>query len=87
MNIVLEYRKRYGPVAFVGEGHTDRYGALYADVVFAKKHLPAICEADGVPFTLWDTFDDVRSGLVRLSRIPAPVAPAICPGWTDPSSG
>ena len=28
-------RERHGPVAFVGEGQSDRYGALYSDIVFA----------------------------------------------------
>jgi len=88
MRIVLDYRRRYGPVAFVGEGHSDRFGALYADVVFANKHLIEICRADRVAFIEWVTFDDVRAGLEGLRTIPAPVAPDVCPGWTieNPSS-
>jgi 2-hydroxy-3-keto-5-methylthiopentenyl-1-phosphate phosphatase len=78
---VLRYREGFGAVAFVGEGHTDRYGALYADLVFAKKHLVEICKADGVPFLSWETFDDVRSGLVETAVLPGPVAPPRCPGW------
>ena len=85
MNVVRSYQGRHGPVAFVGEGHTDRYGALYADLVFAKKHLPEICRADGVPFTLWETFDDVRRALEVRSEVPGPVAPPVCPGWTEPA--
>jgi len=81
MSIVQRYRETGGPVAFVGEGHTDRYGALYADVVFAKKHLPEICRADGVPFTEWRTFDDVRAALETMDAPPGPVAPSRCPGW------
>lgn len=75
-----------GPVAFVGEGHTDRYGALFADVVFAKKHLPEICRADRVPFLAWESFDDVRRSLESLSELPGPVAPPRCPGWTVASA-
>jgi 2-hydroxy-3-keto-5-methylthiopentenyl-1-phosphate phosphatase len=84
MQAVLSRRDRLGPVAFVGEGHSDRYGALYADVVFAKKHLVDICRADGVAFHLWETFDDVRAGLESLGQVPGPVAPARCPGWETP---
>jgi 2,3-diketo-5-methylthio-1-phosphopentane phosphatase len=84
MLVVQQARAEAGVVAFVGEGHTDRYGALYADLVFAKKHLPAICRADGVPYLEWNTFDDVRSALERLREVPGPVAPQTCPGWTDP---
>lgn len=84
MNAVLGYRQRSGPVAFVGEGHSDRYGALYADLVFASKHLVDICRKDGVAFLPWQTFDDVRDGLERTERLPERVAPVVCPGWTLP---
>ena len=83
---IVQRARANGAVAFVGEGHTDRYGALFADVVFAKKHLPEICRADGVPFIAWETFDDVRDSLETLTELPGPVAPPVCPGWTVPSS-
>jgi 2,3-diketo-5-methylthio-1-phosphopentane phosphatase len=82
MLAVRNHRERFGPVAFVGEGHSDRYGALYADVVFAKKHLVDICRSDGVTYLPWQTFDDVRQGLMGLAAVPGPVAPDRCPGWT-----
>jgi 2-hydroxy-3-keto-5-methylthiopentenyl-1-phosphate phosphatase len=84
MLAVTRRRERDGAVAFVGEGHTDRYGALYADVVFAKDHLVGICLEDGVPFIEWEDFDDVRTGLETVEFTPGPVAPPVCPGWTVP---
>ncbi|MGZ5214492.1 MAG: HAD-IB family phosphatase [Actinomycetota bacterium] len=81
MQSVLRYRER-GPVAFVGDGQTDRYGALYADVTFAKLELIDHCQADGVPFVMWDDFDDVRRALETTVELPGPVAPIQCPGWT-----
>lgn len=72
-----------GPVAFVGEGQSDRYGALYSDVVFAKDHLVDLCEADGVPFLPWQDFDDVRAALESLSVLPGALAPVRCPGWRE----
>jgi 2-hydroxy-3-keto-5-methylthiopentenyl-1-phosphate phosphatase len=84
MNVVLGYGVLRGPVAFVGEGHSDRYGALYADLVFAKKDLVDICRQDGVSFLPWETFDDVRDGMERAERLPDRVAPIVCPGWTLP---
>lgn len=84
MRAVQSHTERLGPVAFVGEGHSDRYGALYADVVFAKKHLVDICLSDGVTYLPWQTFDDVRRGLIELSAVPGPVAPGRCPGWMVP---
>jgi 2-hydroxy-3-keto-5-methylthiopentenyl-1-phosphate phosphatase len=86
MLVVLHSRERHGPVAFVGEGHSDRYGALYSDLVFAKKHLVDLCMRDGIPFQMWETFDDVRAGLERASELPGPVAPETCPGWTWPAT-
>jgi 2,3-diketo-5-methylthio-1-phosphopentane phosphatase len=81
MRAVQGHRDRFGPVAFVGEGHSDRYGALYADVVFAKKYLVDMCRSDGVTYLPWQTFDDVRRGLMELAAVPGPVAPDRCPGW------
>jgi 2-hydroxy-3-keto-5-methylthiopentenyl-1-phosphate phosphatase len=83
MQAVQRYRER-GPVAFIGEGQTDRYGALYADVTFAKLALIDICTADGIPFVPWGDFDDVRRALETAATLPGPVAPVQCPGWTTP---
>lgn len=83
MRAVLGARPR-GRVAFVGEGSSDRYAALYADVVFAKDRLVAFATGDGVPFLPWTTFDDVRTQLEALAAVPGPVEPERCPGWTTP---
>jgi len=85
MLAVLRSRELFGTVAFVGEGHSDRYGALYSDMVFAKKHLVDICRRDGIAFRPWESFDDVRVGLESAGDLPRPVAPETCPGWTWPS--
>ncbi len=74
-------RERHGPIAFVGEGQSDRYGALYSDVVFAKDALVRICEQDGVPFVPWETFDDVRDVLESTATFPGVVGGERCPGW------
>jgi 2,3-diketo-5-methylthio-1-phosphopentane phosphatase len=83
MSIVERYRAAHGLVAFVGEGHTDRYGAIYADVVFAKKHLTAICESGRVPYVEWASFDDVSKTLENLRHPSRRVTPERCPGWAD----
>jgi 2,3-diketo-5-methylthio-1-phosphopentane phosphatase len=83
MNAVLAPRPRPG-VAFVGEGSSDRYAALYADVTFAKLALVGHCERDGVPYMPWSDFDDVRRWLESSDTLPGPVSPARCPGWTVP---
>jgi 2-hydroxy-3-keto-5-methylthiopentenyl-1-phosphate phosphatase len=78
---MLAVQRAPAPVAFIGEGHSDRYGALYADLVFAKDALVALCEADGVAFVPYDDFDDVRAAIETAVELPRPVAPATCPGW------
>jgi 2-hydroxy-3-keto-5-methylthiopentenyl-1-phosphate phosphatase len=85
MLIVQQARAARGPVAFIGEGQSDRYGALYADVVFAKDALVAICERNGIPFLPYRTFDDVRRRLESIDALPGPVSPVTCPGWTPVS--
>jgi 2-hydroxy-3-keto-5-methylthiopentenyl-1-phosphate phosphatase len=86
MLAVLRYREAHGPVAFVGEGQSDRYGALYADVVFAKDALTTYCREDDVPFIEWRDFGDIRRALESGGALPGPTAPLTCPGWTLPSS-
>jgi len=83
MNAVFTARGR-GPVAFVGEGPSDRFAALYADVVFAKDVLVDIARRDGVPFLPWNDFDDVRSRLESIDVTPGPIGTERCPGWRLP---
>lgn len=82
MNAVLHARETRGAVAFIGDGQSDRYGALYADMTFAKGELVEHCIRDGVPFVAWEDFDDVRRTLERTDDLPGPVSPEGCPGWT-----
>jgi len=80
---MLEVQAATHPVAFVGEGYSDRYGALYADLVFAKDALVALCNSDGVPFVPYEDFDDVRRAIETATELPGPVDPERCPGWHD----
>ena len=82
MLVVLRYRHRFGAVAFVGDGESDKYAALYADAVFAKRRLAEICRRDGIAHREWRTFDEVRTGLAHSDRLPMHRAPAVCPGMT-----
>ena len=82
---MLAVQRARGPVAFVGEGSSDRYGALYADVVFAKDALVEHCVQDGVPYVAWKDFDDVRRWLDAARELPGAVAPLRCPGWMPPT--
>jgi 2-hydroxy-3-keto-5-methylthiopentenyl-1-phosphate phosphatase len=78
---MLAVQRSPAPVAFVGEGHSDRYGALYADLVFAKDALVNLCREDGIPYLPYTDFDDVRRAIETATILPDPVAPSLCPGW------
>lgn len=79
-------RAERGSVAFVGDGPSDRYGALYADITFAKGDLVERCIRDGVPYVTWSDFDDVRRVLETTNALPGPVSPIQCPGWISRTS-
>lgn len=84
MLVARRLRETHGSIAFVGEGQSDRYGALYSDIVFAKDALVKICDQDDVPYLPWDTFDDVRNALETLGSLPGPADPDPCLGWMTP---
>jgi len=58
-------RSRGEGVIYVGDGLTDRCVAPEADLLFAKKSLVGICEAEGIPFRPYRHFGDVRDELER----------------------
>jgi 2,3-diketo-5-methylthio-1-phosphopentane phosphatase len=57
-----KYRGR--TTVLVGDGTSDRKAALLADAVFAKADLADWCDAFGVPYTRFETLDDVRAVLL-----------------------
>jgi 2-hydroxy-3-keto-5-methylthiopentenyl-1-phosphate phosphatase len=75
----------HGPVAFVGDGVSDRFGARYADVTFAKDELAEHCRTESMPFLPYEDFDDIRDTLVRLDTLPGPTGGEPCPGWRVPA--
>jgi 2-hydroxy-3-keto-5-methylthiopentenyl-1-phosphate phosphatase len=82
---VEEARGAHGSVTFVGDGVSDRFGARYADVTFAKDELAEHCRDESIPFMPFESFDDVRAGLEGLVTILGPPDGEPCPGWRDPS--
>jgi HAD superfamily phosphoserine phosphatase-like hydrolase len=78
-------REAHGAVAFVGDGVSDRFGARYADVAFAKDELADHCRRESIPFLPYEDFDDVRQALLELDRAIGPIGGEPCPGWRDPS--
>ncbi len=48
-------------VVFIGDGTSDRFGAAYADLVFAKDRLAEVCREEGWAHQVWTDFE----GLAR----------------------
>ena len=78
-------RAAHGTVAFVGDGVSDRFGARYADLTFAKHHLAEHCREEGIPFLPYRDFDDVRTALETPADVPGPLDGEPCPGWREPA--
>jgi 2-hydroxy-3-keto-5-methylthiopentenyl-1-phosphate phosphatase len=51
------------PLAYVGDGYSDRCAALACDRVFATRALAEYLDGEGVPFERFATFDDVAAAL------------------------
>jgi 2-hydroxy-3-keto-5-methylthiopentenyl-1-phosphate phosphatase len=87
MRAVLESRSNTGPVAFVGDGESDRHAAVYADVVFAKRRLAELCGLLGIPFLPWHDFGDVYRALHGATLLNNRSSPTRCLGWTTHAAG
>jgi 2-hydroxy-3-keto-5-methylthiopentenyl-1-phosphate phosphatase len=58
-DIVLRFKREGARVIYIGDGSSDRYGAMEADLVFAKRHLQEHLLAVGRPFVPFRDFDDI----------------------------
>jgi len=56
-----------GPVAYAGDGHSDRCAALAADLVLARDGLAEWLAAEEIPFERFEDLDDVGAALRRAA--------------------
>jgi 2-hydroxy-3-keto-5-methylthiopentenyl-1-phosphate phosphatase len=54
------------PIVFIGDGHSDRHAAEFADMVFAKRQLLAYCRDRNIACHAYETFADVQAVLTPL---------------------
>src|SRR5690242_10513196 len=80
MDATLRAREHANPTAFVGDGHSDPFGALFADGVFAKRILAKTCREEHNPFEDRDTADDGLAAVESGLESPGAVSPPRCPG-------
>ena len=62
-SLIRSFRREYGRIVYVGDGHSDICAARTADQLFAKGVLYEKCRENGTPCLLYDDFGDVRRGL------------------------
>ncbi len=67
---VRRFRSRGYHTVLVGDGASDRHGALEADVVLARGSLLEWCRAEGVPHTAVRDFADVTDWARRRDSMP-----------------
>lgn len=61
-------------MVFIGDGLSDQHAAALADIVFAKDKLRSFCESAGIPYTPYETLDDVGRAVERMLPTPARVS-------------
>jgi 2-hydroxy-3-keto-5-methylthiopentenyl-1-phosphate phosphatase len=52
------------PVAYIGDGYSDRCAAIAADRRFARRFLAQDLDELGLPYTPFDDFHTVREALL-----------------------
>lgn len=56
------------PIILIGDGRSDHCLARSADYIFAKESLQDFCESGGIPYTPFDSFDDILSVVKRWEK-------------------
>lgn len=56
------------PVILIGDGRSDHCLARSADYIFAKASLGDFCESEGIPYTPFNSFDDILSVVQRWEK-------------------
>lgn len=67
-NALLDAAHPDSILVFVGDGRSDACAAEHADVIFAKGHLAAFCNAERLPHYPWKNFFDVKRLLENALR-------------------
>ena len=57
--IVVQQKAAGRPVIYIGDGSNDRFGASWADLIFAREDLALSCEAHGLDYSPWGDFYDI----------------------------
>lgn len=67
-SVLRQFRERVSFEVVVGDGVTDLKAARLADYVFARDRLAQACEAEGIPYTSFETFCDMALQIEEHSQ-------------------
>ena len=56
---LFRLRPHFQRTIYIGDGHSDRCPAQYADILFAKSHLAEFCQQQRLPYIPFDNFSDI----------------------------
>jgi 2-hydroxy-3-keto-5-methylthiopentenyl-1-phosphate phosphatase len=57
--IVVQQKAAGRPVVYIGDGSNDRFGASWADLIFAREELAINCEKHNLAYSPWGDFYDI----------------------------
>ena len=57
--IVVQQKATGRPVIYIGDGSNDRFGASWADLIFAREDLAQNCEKYNLDYSPWGDFYDI----------------------------
>jgi HAD superfamily phosphoserine phosphatase-like hydrolase len=66
-----ELSKTTGRIIFIGDGHSDRYCAPLANVIYARRNKSLVkhLKAMGLPFVPYDDFHEIRDQIFGRERL------------------
>jgi 2-hydroxy-3-keto-5-methylthiopentenyl-1-phosphate phosphatase len=57
--IVVQQKAAGRPVIYIGDGSNDRFGASWADLIFAREELALTCARNNLSYSPWGDFYDI----------------------------
>lgn len=68
VEVIRRMRGSARPVIFIGDGLSDRFAALAADVVFAKRHLLSYCRENDIICQPFETFAEIETQIEAMMQ-------------------
>ena len=63
LHYLFNFRQHFKRIIYIGDGHSDKCPARYADVLFARSHLAEEAVKQGIDFIPFENFEDIMAVL------------------------